>query len=126
MAHEIIGRKPRGGAVMKASDMHALGVITYILMSGKPPFFGSTDEKIYRRIRDNKWSYPKSSVVKWSDNLMEFVSKCLKYKPLERLSAAKALKHDWIIDEKIGGQENFDKSVLASLEGLTKDTKLQK
>lgn len=39
-------------------DIWSAGVILYILFCGYPPFNGSTDEKIMKRILSGKFSFP--------------------------------------------------------------------
>jgi calcium-dependent protein kinase len=37
-------------------DIWSIGVITYMLLSGRAPFFGNTDEEIYEGIKKGKCS----------------------------------------------------------------------
>lgn len=41
------------GTYSWAADLWSVGVITYILLSGFPPFWGSSDYMIFQRILEN-------------------------------------------------------------------------
>lgn len=38
-------------------DLWSIGVITYMVLSGKAPFFGKTDPEIYARVREGKFEF---------------------------------------------------------------------
>mmetsp|Transcript_53632 Transcript_53632/g.73513 ORF Transcript_53632/g.73513 Transcript_53632/m.73513 type:complete len:100 (+) Transcript_53632:633-932(+) len=47
MAPEIVNHKPYNNTV----DIWSIGVITYIILSGKPPFSGPSKDDIFNAIR---------------------------------------------------------------------------
>ena len=53
MAPEIIKKLPYDCSV----DIWALGVLTYIMLSGKPPFKGKSKEEIFAQITTKNISY---------------------------------------------------------------------
>jgi len=58
IAPEILGRKPYNEKV----DMWSLGVILYVLLTGRPPFYGRDDKDIIERVKIG--TYPTESKVK--------------------------------------------------------------
>jgi calcium-dependent protein kinase len=78
-------------------DIWSVGVITYILLCGQPPFNGENDKEIMKKVRAGKFSFDNSSV--WnqvSDKAKDFITQLLTYDQHERPSAAQALQHPWI------------------------------
>jgi len=98
------------------ADMWSIGVITYILLCGFPPFFSceeykdvgmlmnapfwiffneQTDELV-SAIKTGNFSFPEVFWKKISAEAKDFVASLLKVNPDERMSAADGLKHRWI------------------------------
>jgi calcium-dependent protein kinase len=77
------------------ADMWSLGVIVYMLLTGNPPFYGSTDEKCLYRIQRGEPSFSKRW-WKLSGGAQTFVLSLLALDPEARPSAADALKRPWI------------------------------
>ncbi|KAK3086349.1 hypothetical protein FSP39_017249 [Pinctada imbricata] len=93
IAPEIIARKP----YMCQVDMWAVGVITYILLSGTMPFDDENKTRLYRLILKAKYSYAGEHWKDVSAQAKDFIDKLLVVSPGDRLSAADALKHQWLI-----------------------------
>lgn len=47
MPPEIINQKDYDSKV----DIWSTGIVTYVLLTGKPPFFGNSREEVYKQIR---------------------------------------------------------------------------
>ncbi len=76
-------------------DIWSLGVILYILLCGYPPFNGSTDRKIMKRILIGDFDFP---VEEWEDISKEaknIIKQMLVTNPTKRASAEALLKHPW-------------------------------
>lgn len=93
IAPEILVRKPYTNAV----DMWALGVISYILLSGTMPFEDDNRMRLYRQILKGKYSFTGEPWPSVSNLAKDFVERILTVDPAQRLSAGQALKHPWIV-----------------------------
>lgn len=86
----------RTGQIWKASDIWSLGVIIFLLVHGYPPFNGETQDQIFHKIRIGKYKFSKD--IPLSNAVKDLISKMLVMNPMNRISAADALKHPWIAD----------------------------
>ncbi|KAM9377052.1 serine/threonine-protein kinase H1 homolog isoform 1-T2 [Pholidichthys leucotaenia] len=93
IAPEILVRKPYTNAV----DMWALGVISYILLSGTMPFEDDNRMRLYQQILKGKYSFSGEPWPSVSNLAKDFVERILTVDPSERLTAGQALKHPWIV-----------------------------
>ena len=89
-------KKSRKGWEVKKSDMWALGVICYILLSGKLPFSGNTQQETFKLIEKGKFEWPKN--IELSKSCKSFINGLLCKNTTKRMSADDALKHEWITD----------------------------
>ncbi|XP_034391077.1 serine/threonine-protein kinase H1 homolog [Cyclopterus lumpus] len=93
IAPEILVRKPYTNAV----DMWALGVISYILLSGTMPFEDDNRMRLYRQILKGKYSFSGEPWPSVSNLAKDFVERILTVDPSERLTAGQAFKHPWVV-----------------------------
>lgn len=100
VAPEVLMRK-----YTKSCDIWSLGVITYILLCGYPPFYGDSDHQIFDQVKAGRFDFPSPEWDTISDDAKDFVCCLLKLNPSKRLTAAQALNHRWI-REQTRGQKN--------------------
>ncbi|XP_061429196.1 serine/threonine-protein kinase H1 [Lethenteron reissneri] len=93
IAPEVLLRKPYTNAV----DMWALGVISYILLSGAMPFEDENRTRLYRLILRGHYSYAGEPWPSVSNLAKDFIDQLLSVEPTKRLSAAQALRHPWVV-----------------------------
>jgi serine/threonine protein kinase len=92
IAPEVVKREPYGRAV----DMWACGVVLYVMLSGRLPFFGRTDVECLRRIAHGQYSFPDREWKDISEHAISLVKSLLQVNPTKRLTAHAALQHRWL------------------------------
>ncbi|GIL65354.1 hypothetical protein Vafri_19022 [Volvox africanus] len=91
MAPEVI-RRQYGGAC----DTWSLGVILHILLSGAPPFTGSTDADILRAVRTQEVDLTVSPWPSVSRHARHLVSKMLEKDQDKRIRLDQVMSHPWL------------------------------
>jgi calcium/calmodulin-dependent protein kinase I len=100
MAPEVI----RDKRVTPAADVWSIGVITYILLAGYPPFVSSgrnnaedeDQDAICRLITKGRYEFHAHSWSHISAEAKDFISRVMCVDPSERPSCVEALEHPWL------------------------------
>jgi serine/threonine protein kinase len=92
VAPEVIKRERYGPPV----DMWACGVVLYVMLSGRMPFYGRNDVEILRRTAQGKYSFPDREWKSISEDAKSLVKALLQVDPAKRLTARAALQHRWL------------------------------
>eukprot|EP01135_Chromosphaera_perkinsii_P010996 Nk52_evm30s2309 gene=Nk52_evmTU30s2309 len=74
-------------------DIWSIGVILYTLLVGKPPFETESVKATYKRIRDNKFSFPIKHGI--SEQAMNLITSILHPKPEHRPTLEEILEHSY-------------------------------
>lgn len=95
VAPEILKRRK----YHKEVDVWSLGVITYILLCGFPPFHddGNNLKNLYKQIRAGKYSFPAKYWDNISKEAKDLIRKMLQVKPKTRITAAAILDDPWVV-----------------------------
>lgn len=89
LAPELIGQK-----YTYRVDVWALGVLQYLIMCGHYPYDANNNRDLMIKILNEPVQWPKK--VKLSSEAMRFLKGLLEREPKRRLTAERALQHQWI------------------------------
>ncbi|XWS29196.1 hypothetical protein CRYUN_Cryun24cG0007900 [Craigia yunnanensis] len=107
------------------SDVWSIGVITYILLCGKRPFWDKTEDGIFKEVLKNKPDFRRKPWPTISNSAKDFVKKLLVKDPRARLTAAQALSHQWVREGGNASEIPVDISVLNNLRQFVKYSRLK-
>ena len=98
------------GQMIKELDEWACGVLMYYLLSGKFPFDGKTEDEIFNNIETQKLNLDIPELKNISVDCKDLISKLLERDVTKRLSANKALEHNFFktgikMKKIVGGME---------------------
>ncbi|XP_012558089.1 death-associated protein kinase 1 isoform X1 [Hydra vulgaris] len=79
------------------TDMWAIGVLAFILLSGCSPFLGENNQETYEAIVKVDYDFEDDSFEQISCHAKDFISGLLVKQPADRLTAEECLKHDWLV-----------------------------
>ncbi|KAL0449717.1 UNVERIFIED_CONTAM: Calcium-dependent protein kinase [Sesamum latifolium] len=115
VAPEVLKRKSG-----PESDVWSIGVITYILLCGRRPFWDKTEDGIFKEVLRNKPDFRRKPWPGISNAAKDFVRKLLMKDPRARLTAAQALSHPWVREGGEASEIPLDISVLSNMRQFVK------
>uniref|UniRef100_A0A671R1Q2 Calcium/calmodulin-dependent protein kinase type 1D-like n=1 Tax=Sinocyclocheilus anshuiensis TaxID=1608454 RepID=A0A671R1Q2_9TELE len=92
VAPEVLGQKPYS----KAVDCWSIGVITYILLSGYPPFYEENETRLFSKIMKAEYAFHSPYWDEISESAKDFIRHMLEKNPNKRFTTEQALSHPWI------------------------------
>ncbi|KAB1201381.1 Calcium-dependent protein kinase SK5 [Morella rubra] len=107
------------------ADVWSAGVILYILLSGKPPFWAESDRGIFQEILEGKLDLQSEPWPGISESAKNLIGKMLERDPKKRLTAHDVLCHPWITAD-IAPDKPLDSAVLSRLRQFSAMNKLKK
>merc|ERR1719419_1962115 len=116
-------RYVRNGKVLMSSDLWAIGVIAYVLMTGRPPFNGHSNSEIFSNDIKKPLKFP--ATVTLSGPFKKFCQAILKKSPKRRMTLEKALDDPWVKGED-ASEKKFSEEVIKVLHQFNQQSKLKK
>jgi len=108
-------------------DMWAIGVVTFMLLSGKRPFHHHDRERKAMMIKHDKLSFHSQEWDYVSGEARDFISALMQKEPSRRLSASQALSHPWMSRElATSPRGGINPAVLDSLEAFARAQDIKK
>jgi serine/threonine protein kinase len=101
VAPEIVADPPVG--YDNAVDVWSIGVITYILLCGYPPFQADDQDDLFDQIRSGDYHFDPDDWEHVSKEGKNFIEKILVVNPAERATAYELQSHPWMSAE-VGGE----------------------
>jgi len=110
-APEVISSQDKR-SYTEACDLWSIGCMTYVMLCGKPPFWG-TREQHYKAAKNERYPFRDDPWDKMNPKAKDFVQKLLKAKPDKRMTCVEAVAHQWLIEATVSG--STDSTVSASV-----------
>ncbi|EFN57977.1 hypothetical protein CHLNCDRAFT_20239 [Chlorella variabilis] len=111
------------GAYSYEADAWSVGTITYILLSGFPPFWGSSDQVIFHRILTKPVDFDYQPWNQVSAAAKHFVGRLLDKDAASRMTVAQGLLHPWITQE--AADVPLSTEIISRLQGFTHQNRVK-
>uniref|UniRef100_A0AC35G481 Protein kinase domain-containing protein n=1 Tax=Panagrolaimus sp. PS1159 TaxID=55785 RepID=A0AC35G481_9BILA len=98
VAPEVVNYEP----LSPATDMWAVGVVTYILLSGGSPFLGRTRDETFCNITSVNYHFSQTYFANTSHFAKDFISRLFVKDVCSRATVDECLQHPWIRGPDIG------------------------
>jgi len=80
----------------KSVDLWSIGVITYVLLCGYPPFYAQSQPGLFEKIINADYDFPEPEWSYISDTAKDFIRNLLVLDPKKRLTAEECLVHPFL------------------------------
>uniref|UniRef100_A0A1B0B9E4 Protein kinase domain-containing protein n=1 Tax=Glossina palpalis gambiensis TaxID=67801 RepID=A0A1B0B9E4_9MUSC len=100
VAPEVLAQKPYG----KAVDVWSIGVISYILLCGYPPFYDENDANLFAQILKGDFEFDSPYWDDISESAKDFIRHLMCVDVKKRYTCEQALAHPWISGNAAGNK----------------------
>lgn len=84
------------GAYDKGVDLWSIGVITYVLLCGFPPFYGKSQAQLFEKILNADFDFPEPEWTQISAEAKDFINHLLVLDVKLRYNTKQCLDHPWL------------------------------
>ena len=107
------------GKYNEKCDLWSVGVMLYIMLCGRPPFNGATEDAIINKVKKAVWEFRGEIWDNITPEAKDLIKKLMEKSVDARLSAVQALAHPWIQNRvKKNFNENLAKAALSNLQNF--------
>eukprot|EP00798_Chlamydomonas_sp_ICE-L_P028848 gene28848-32036_t len=110
----------------KEADLWSCGVILYILLCGYPPFYGDNEKKIFESVVNKTIDFKSEPWPSISEPAKDCVRKLLVRDPKQRATAQAILKHEWMRENGVAGDNVIEIEVLSRIRKFSNMNRLKK
>jgi len=121
VAPEVLLGEPYDMAV----DVWSIGVISYVLLCGFPPFYGDSQKELFENIMNGRFDFPDPEWSEVSDLAKGFIKKILVVDPEKRATAEQCLEDPWLKDF-VSNKKEFKRLETFSVQKFKEYTKKYK
>ena len=108
------------GNFVYESDMWSIGVILFVMVTGKQPFRARDKEGVFEKILNAKYDKKSLEKSKCSNELKDLIKKTLVKDYKKRISVESALSHKWfsLFENNVNNFQIIDQDILDSLQNF--------
>jgi calcium-dependent protein kinase len=108
------------------ADIWSCGVILYIFLSGMPPFWGDTENDIFKSILRGHLDFATAPWPSISDEAKACVARMLEMNPKKRATAAEILNDPWMKVNGCASDKPMDDAIVSRLNNFANMNKFKK
>ncbi|CAO2035734.1 unnamed protein product [Urochloa humidicola] len=108
------------------AEMWTAGVILYILLSGRQPFWAETQQGIFDAVLKGVIDFDSDPWPGISESAKDLIRRMLNPRPAERLTAHEVLCHPWICGQGVAPDRPLDPAGLSRIKQFSAMNKLKK
>ncbi len=113
------------GVYTNACDVWSVGVILYIMLSGKTPFSGETSSEVLMKVAKASVFFPERHWHNLSNEAKDLISKMLEKDPQSRLTAKQCLEHPWFEKHRAAESPELDVKLFKRLKSYRKQPRFK-
>lgn len=98
--------------------MWSIGVVLYILLSGKVPFPGESNKEIIENVLKADYHFDHEAFRTVSDDAKDLISHLLVKDVTKRFTADDAYNHAWIQNTQVGERREIDGEAFLSMKNF--------